>query len=405
MNYLFGKMISYSRDGMSKTGFTLGIIMNIALLAVPKYLGVILGSINSIFETEITLPEFVLPMGMSFFVLRAISYLSDCRRGRIIAERSIPDFMLYMTMFPISACGPVVRYETIEYQLSMRHTESADICRGYGRVVTGLAKKLLLADKLWIIAHEFMANGSGEGTVLGSWYGLALYVLCLYFDFSAYSDIAIGAAGIFGFGIPENFKHPFKSRTVGGFFDRWNLSLTYFFKDYVKGRSGALGTLFMWALLGLWHGMSWSFVVFGIYFGVIIMVEELMGRDRLQRMNPVLSHIISKVLILIGFAFFSFRGITQSWEQIKAMFGMGGLKFADVVLLESVKTNILLIAAAVICVFPIGKKLREYIAHVSDKRTLIAVRASMAVLTLLVLIACCSVLESGYYQMFLLKLF
>ncbi len=405
MNYLFGKMISYSRDGMSKAGFVLGIIVNIALLAVPKYLGGLLESLSSLTGWGISVPQFVLPMGMSFFVLRAISYLADCRKGRIIAERSIPDFMLYMTMFPLSACGPVVRYETIEYQLSMRHTESSDICRGYCRLVTGMSKKLLLADRLWIIAHEFMANGSGEGTVLGSWYGIILYVLCLYFDFSAYSDIAIGSAGIFGFSIPENFKHPFESRTVGGFFERWNLSLTFFFKDYVKGRSGAMGTLLMWLLLGLWHGASWSFVLFGVYFGIIIMIEELMGRDRLQRINPVISHILSKVLILIGFAFFSFRGIAQSWEQIKSMLFMGGLKLADSVLWESVKSNLLLMAAAVICVFPLEKKLREYVSHVADKRTLIAVRASMTALILLLLIACCSVLDSGFYQIFLLKLF
>lgn len=166
-----------------------------------------------------------------------------------------------------------------------------------------------------------------------------------------------------------------------------------------------MGTLFMWLLLGLWHGASWSFVLFGAYFGIIIMIEELMGRDRLQRINPALSHILSKVLILIGFSLFSFRGIAQSWAQIKSMLFMGELKLADGALWESMKSNFLLIAAAVICVFPLENKLRECVSHITDKRILIAVRASMTLLTLLLLAACCSVLDSGFYQIFLLKLF
>ncbi len=403
MNYLFGKMISYSRGGLSAVGFVLGLITNIGMLVVPKYGEALFTGINTAFKTNMEIPQLVLPVGLSFFVLRSISYLIDCRKGRIIAERSIPDFMLYMTMFPFSTAGPVVRYESIEYQLSMRHTGLAEISRGYGRIVFGLAKKLLLADRLWLLAFQFLAGNGNESTVLGSWFGIALYTVCIYFEFSAYADVALGAAGIFGFNAPENFKHPFMSRTVGEFFEKWNISLVSFFRDYTKcGRY--IGIIIMWLLMGLWHGPSLTMLMWGLYFGIIIMAEELIGRDRLSRLPAAAAQILSKMLIFLGFSLFCFRDLSLLTEQLRGMFFMDGSLIADERLWNAVKDNILLIASSVICLFPMGSYAEEYIREIRSKKTFCAVRAAAAAVTLLLLVICCSILESGVYQTFLLTL-
>lgn len=376
MNYLFGRMISYETDGSSKLGLALGLIMNIGVFVIVKHGGFIAENINSIFGTSIYIPEsMILPIGAAFYTLRASSYLIDCYWERIPAEKKFGSFLLYMTMFPIMPYGPVVRYESIRTQFISRSASIVNISEGMGRFIIGLSKKVLLADQLGVIADQFLGgNDIGMQTVLGSWYGVIMFALQVYFTLSGFSDMAIGLGRVFGFKFEENFNYPFMCSDVTDFWHRWHISVSRFFHDYllyipIFGKRRKYAGLFITALcMGLWHGASWNFVIWGIFFAVFIAAETALGRKQLRKIPQAVRHIYSKIIIAVSFCMFYFTELSDMGACLKNMFFMGGGGFADALLGASIKNNIFLIAAAVIACFPVSAFIKKRAEEYGDQR-------------------------------------
>lgn len=393
LNYLFGRMISYGEGGIQKLGFGLGMLMNLGLLVGVKYTGFFIENINAFTGAEIPIPEFHLPLGLSFFTFRAISYIVDCYWGKIEAENKISCFLLYMTLFPIIAQGPIVRYETIQEQIHSRVTTMADFSEGIGRIVIGLAKKVLIADQLGSIVDQFLGGTSLENqTALGAWYGVIVYALQIYFDFSGYSDMAIGIGRLFGFKFEENFRHPFMCRDVTEFWQRWHISLGTFFRDYVLyipifGKRRKFGGLFLvWFCTGLWHGASWNFVIWGLYYGVFLAIEMIIGKKTMKKIPAVIRHIYNKLVIIVGFGIFYFTDLGKLGVCLKNMLFMGEGGFTDVVLTTSVQNNIILLAAAIIGCFPVLGVFRKRLENCTNAKIYITVQTAGTILAAALLV-------------------
>lgn len=393
LNYLFGRMISYSDGSMQKLGFGLGMLMNLGLLVGVKYTGFFIENINAVSGQEIPVPDLPLPLGLSFFTFRAISYLVDCHWGKIDAEKKFSCFLLYMTLFPITAQGPIVRYETIQDQLRVRETTMADLSEGLGRIVIGLAKKVLLADQLGSIVDQFLGGADLDNqTAFGAWYGVIMYALQIYFDFSGYSDMAIGIGRLFGFKFEENFRQPFMCKDVTEFWQRWHISLGTFFRDYVLympifGKRRKFGGLFLvWFCTGLWHGASWNFVIWGLYYGVFLAIEMIIGKKTMKKIPAAVRHIYNKIVIAVGFGIFYFTDLDKLGICLKNMFFMGDGGLSDVVLKTSVQNNLILIIAAVIGCFPIIDGLKKRLESCDDGKTYTAVQTAGTIIAAALLI-------------------
>lgn len=372
MNYLLGKMISYETDGTSKFGLALGLLLNTGILVITQHAGFIAENINAIAGTAIPVSENIIaPIGTAFYTLRASSYLIDCFWGRIPAEKKFSSFLLYMSLFPIMPYGPIVRYEEIRSQFICRSASIVNISEGMGRFIIGLAKKVLLADQLSLIADQFLGADNIEmQTVLGSWYGVAAFALQVYFTLSGFADMAIGLGKVFGFRFEENFNHPFMCSDVTDFWQRWHITLGKFFHDYllyipIFGKRRKYAGLFIVGLcMGLWHGASWNFVIWGIFFAAIIAAETALGRKNLRKIPTAVRHVYSKIIIAVSFAMFYFTNTSDMGACLKNMFFIGDGGFADALLGVSFKNNIFLIAAAVIACFPVSsfikRKAEEY---------------------------------------------
>ncbi|MDE6020842.1 MAG: MBOAT family protein [Ruminococcus sp.] len=381
LNYLFGKMISFGNGGTPKFGLAIGLIMNIGLLISIKYTGFFIENINSIFNSGFAVPKMHLPLGLSFFTFRAISYLVDCHWGKIKAEKSFNTFLLYMTLFPITAQGPIVRYQTIALSLHSRDTSVVDFSEGMGRIVIGLAKKVLIADNLGSIVDQFLGSGSIENqSVMGAWYGVLMFALQIYFDFSGYSDMAIGIGRIFGFKFDENFRYPFLCKDVTEFWQRWHISLGTFFRDYVLyipifGKRRKFGGLFLvWLCTGLWHGASWNFLIWGLYYGAFLAIEMIIGKKTMKKIPAAVRHIYNKIVIIVGFCIFYFTNLSELGLCLKSMFFMGSGSFTDPLFVSSFKSNAILIAAAVIGCFPIFENIKKRIAALKDENTYMSIQ-------------------------------
>ncbi len=394
LNYVFGRMITYGNNGNgSKAGFALGMLLNLGLLAGVKYTGFFVENINALTGAEIPVPDLPLPMGLSFFTFRAISYLVDCHWGKIDAEKRFDRFLLYMTLFPITTQGPIVRYETIQNQLHERNTTILDFSEGIGRIAIGLAKKVILADNLAVIVDQFLGGSSLETqTAFGAWYGVLMYALQIYFDFSGYSDMALGIGRIFGFRFEENFRHPFMCKDVTEFWQRWHISLGTFFKDYVLympifGKRRKYGGLFLvWFCTGLWHGASWNFIIWGLYYGLFLLIEILIGKKTMKKIPLAIRHIYNKLVIVVGFGIFYFTDLEKLLTCLKNMFFMGNGGLTDVVLRTSVQNNLFLIIAAVIGCFPWLGAIRKKIETSENPQTYVTVQTIGTILAAVLLV-------------------
>lgn len=388
LNYIFGRAITAGQgSSSSRLGFGLGILLNLGLLIGIKYTGFFVENINNIINTDIPVPAIHLPTGLSFFTFRAISYLIDCYWGKIDAEKKFSNFLLYMTLFPITTQGPIVRYETIGESLSDRRTTVLDFSEGMGRIVIGLAKKVIIADQLAAVVDQFLGGTAVESqTVLGSWYGVIIYALQIYFDFSGYSDMAIGIGRLFGFKFEENFKHPFMCKDVTEFWQKWHISLGTFFKDYVLyvpifGKRRKYGGLFLvWLCTGLWHGASWNFIIWGLYYGLFLLIEILIGKKAMKKIPIVIRHIYNKIVIVVGFGIFYFTDLSKLGICLKNMFFMNGAGLTDIVLKTSVQNNLFLIITAIIGCFPWLPAVQKKIKAIENPNTYIVVQTIGTVL-------------------------
>ncbi|RRD94311.1 MBOAT family protein [Clostridiales bacterium COT073_COT-073] len=332
IDYFHGLIIErYRGSWQAKAAVASSLILNLGLLAIFKYSGMIVGTISGILGLNIEYQGFSLPIGISFYTFQTISYTIDVYRGETRAQYSYLKFLLFVSLFHQLVAGPIVRYVDIANEVENRVFRLEDFSYGVNRFILGLAKKVLIANTAGSLASGILVVGAQNASVLGSWFGMLLFAFQIYFDFSGYSDMAIGMGKMFGFTYKENFNYPYIATSATEFWRRWHISLGSFFRDYLYiplggNRSNPYRNLFIvWFLTGLWHGASWNFVVWGLYYGVFIGIEKWIHSKTRMEMPRIFGHIYCIFITLVGWVFFYFESLTDGIGFLKQMFGLAGL--------------------------------------------------------------------------------
>lgn len=367
--YIHGILIDKFREkGYSKLFLISGLAVSLGILIVFKYMDFIIKNINYISHTNIKLLRLALPIGISFYTFQALSYIVDVYRNEAKVCRSFVDFATYVCLFPQLIAGPIVRYTTIEDELQNRTHSFEKFSYGVNRFVIGLGKKVILANNSGILVD--IMSKSYDKSVLSYWMVAIFFTLQIYYDFSGYSDMAIGLGRMFGFDFLENFNYPYISKSIKEFWRRWHISLSSFFRDYVYIPLGGnrvskfrwIFNLFVvWSLTGLWHGDSWNFILWGLYFAVILVVENLFLQNILYKLPTLLQHIYAKFLIIISFVIFNNENIKDLWISLYNMFNFRGLALYNDFSVYYLKSYGLLLTISIICATPILKNIIQKI--------------------------------------------
>ncbi len=345
VNYTVGILIDKEKsiDDNSKKAkiiLVIGVIANLAILGYFKYSMFIMESINALLNTTFTVKTVKLPIGISFFTFQAMSYIIDVYRNDGKVQKNLGNLMLYISLFPQLIAGPIVRYSTVDDQIRDRNETVALFESGINRFVIGLGKKILLANNMAVIADKafnLVANGT-EISVAFAWAGILCYTLQIFFDFSGYSDMAIGLGRMFGFEFIENFNYPYIAKSIGEFWRRWHISLGSWFRDYVYiplggNRRSPVRNIFnlsvVWFLTGLWHGANWTFVLWGCYFGVFIIIERYILKDLVEKVPDRLRVCITFLLVVLGWVLFRANSLNAAVEYYSILFGFGDNPLVD----------------------------------------------------------------------------
>ena len=344
LNYFFALLISNSkgRKDLRKSFLILSVIFNLGLMFIFKYLNFTISNINTLFGMEIfAQTHILLPIGISFFTFQAMSYVIDVYKGNVIVQRNPFYVAMYISLFPQLIAGPIVRYSTIEKQITTRTVTLEDFSEGVRRFVVGLSKKVLLANTLAIVADNVFSMDPGSLSLLLAWTGAIAYTFQIFFDFSGYSDMAIGLGLMFGFHFLENFNFPYTARSITDFWRRWHISLSSWFRDYVYFPMGGsrvnsrarlvFNLLIVWLLTGVWHGASWNFIVWGLFYFVILTIEKLTGIP--DKFNSVIAirayRLVTLVSIVIAWVIFRAPDLGYSIQYIKSMLLLNSNQLTD----------------------------------------------------------------------------
>ena len=382
LNYRFGHWIERSRGGPAgRRSLAVSIAVNLGLLWFFKYTNFLVANVNQVLEwsgsAPLDVPPVHLPLGISFFTLHALSFLMDVYRGDARAPRSLVDLALYIALFPQLIAGPIVRYREIDHQLRDRHSRVDDFAEGVRRFVLGLGKKALIANQLDPATSSIFALPPTELSPGLAWFGLIAYTLQVYFDFSGYSDMAIGLARMLGFRFPENFRFPFISRSIREVWTRWHISLGTWFRDYLYVPLGGnraeswkvyRNLLVVFVLCGLWHGANWTFVLFGLYHGFFLILERQRALAPLGRVPVPLRHLYCLFFWTLGIVLFRAPDIVVAGHFYRALFGFGPWQGGwHTVALYLENETLLALAAAVVCSMPLHASIaRWYRARVAS---------------------------------------
>ena len=347
----------------NKTIFIFTILIHVLLLCFFKYTDFLITNINSIFKTNINLLRISLPIGISFYTFQIISYVVDVYRGKVSVQKSFIRLATYVSLFPQLIAGPIVRYETIEEELKTRSHNFENFAEGARRFTIGLAKKVLIANILGELCTNF---DSSSKSIIFYWLFSISYMLQIYFDFSAYSDMAIGLGRIFGFHFLENFNYPYISKSITEFWRRWHISLSSWFKDYVYiplggNRVGKIkllrNILIVWLLTGFWHGASWNFIVWGLMFGIILIIEKLWFNKYLEKLPNILKRIYVLFIVMISFIIFRADNLSEAFKIINGLFGFNKDVFINKITIYNLKNYFVVILIAILAATPILKNL------------------------------------------------
>lgn len=358
VNYAVGLLIDRS-GRYRRSALVAGLGCNIAILSVFKYLGFFAQTLCDL-GFSVARPQIALPIGISFYTFQSISYLVDVYRRESPVQRRYTDLLLYISMFPQLIAGPIVRYGTVAREIGERHVTAGDVADGMFRFLCGLGKKVILANQLSEISDQFLVNGLGTLSTAGAWVGITAFTLQIYFDFSGYSDMAIGIGRCLGFHFNENFDHPYCCRTITEFWRRWHISLGSFFRDYVyiplggNRRHQPLNILVVWFLTGMWHGASWNFIIWGVYFGLIVMMEKY-TLLRFQHLVPrPLLHLYSMLLVIAGWGIFYFDDFGQMITFFSAFTG-NAVTMSDFFAWSALTDKFWLWAVAIVFCMPVRR--------------------------------------------------
>lgn len=407
LGYIFGLLIERFKEKkrISKLFMILSVASSLAMLGYFKYVDFFIGNFNAITGLSVPLLKIALPIGISFYTFQILSYTVDVYRGDVAAQKNPIDLAAYVALFPQLIAGPIVRYSDVAEQLKSRTHTFEKTALGARRFMIGLGKKILIANILGELCDTFRA--SDDKSVLFFWLYAVAYSLHIYFDFSGYSDMAIGLGKIFGFDFLENFNYPYISASITEFWRRWHMSLGSWFRDYVYiplggNRVSRLRHLFnifvVWMLTGFWHGAAWNFIVWGLFFAVLLMVEKLWLLKYLKN-SRVLSHIYVVVLIIISFVIFDASSMGQAFSYIGSMFGAGGYPLVSTEFLYYLRSYGVVLILGIIGATPLPKKLWNRIAATNIGSNIMTFAEPIALSALLL---CCSAyLVDGSYNPFL----
>jgi len=318
----------------ARLSMIIAIVWNLGFLFFFKYTNLFIKTANDIGGFGIKALEIALPIGISFYSFQTLSYVIDVYKGEVKAQRNILNLATYVALFPQLIAGPIVRYQTIEEQLTKRKESFELFSAGVKRFTYGLAKKVILANAAGALFEELSAMSNDRLSVLAAWLGIIAYTFQIFFDFSGYSDMAIGLGKMFGFEFLENFDYPYISKSITEFWRRWHISLSTWFRDYVyiplggnrkgKGRQ-VFNIMLVWALTGFWHGASWNFMGWGVYFGILLLLEKFIWGKALQKTPSAVQHIYAMFFVVIGWALFAYDDTERLINNLKNMFGLNGL--------------------------------------------------------------------------------
>lgn len=385
-----------------KVFLCISVIVNLSLMGVFKYAGLFIDTLNTVFSLQIANPEIELPLGISFFTFQTMSYSIDVYRKDVKAEHNFIDYMTYVCMFPQLVAGPIVRYQDISKELSERKVTFDDFSNGMLRFLFGLFKKVLIANQIGSLWDYVYAAESRSAAL--AWLGLLAFSLQIYFDFSGYSDMAIGMGKMIGFNYLENFNYPYICQSISDFWRRWHMSLSVWFRDYVyislggnrKGKARQiLNLMIVWALTGFWHGASWNFLLWGVYFGVVLSIEKL---TKIPEMLPrILRHVYSIFLVLIGWMIFAVEDMHKLKAYAMQLFGSLGLISPE--FLFQINNYLSIIVIGVLLSVPIY----PYIKQKAQKNALVCnVSGAVGCIAAAVLVVVCiSMLVADSYNPFL----
>jgi len=403
-NYFIGLQIEKSDENKKrkKAVLTIGVVLNLALLIVFKYTNFLIETLNLVLTHDIPLTKITLPIGISFFTFQTMSYIVDVYRKNAKAQRNYINFGTYVALFPQLIAGPIVRYNSIDEQLTKRRETIEGFTKGVICFSSGLAKKVLIANNIGLLWESISATPMTEMSVLGSWLGVVAYALQIYFDFSGYSDMAIGLGKMFGFEFEKNFDYPYVSKSITEFWHRWHISLSTWFKEYVYiplggNRKGKVRTylnlLVVWTLTGIWHGAGMNFVAWGLYYAIILILEKSILYKALEKMPSVIRMIYSFVLVLVGWVLFASNDMQSAMSYLKVMFAIGENPVADGMFMYNLRSYALLLVIGIFASFPYPKKLWNKYTENKNAVLLIAV--------MVVLLICTAYLIDSSYNPFL----
>lgn len=373
-NYLSGIEIDGYRENentkMLRYSFWFTVVVNLAILGFFKYYGFLINNLNAILPFEIPYKELSLPIGISFYTFQTLSYIIDVYKGVVPVQKNFVSFGAYVTMFPQLIAGPIVRYTDVDAQLSKRTHSLYKFGQGVSWFLRGLGKKVLLANNIGMTYDAIAAILPAERSVLTAWIGCVAYAMQIYFDFGGYSDMAIGLGKMFGFEFIKNFDYPYISKSVTEFWRRWHISLGTWFREYVYIPLGGnrvskakhiRNILVVWMLTGFWHGAAWNFMLWGLYYGLLLLAEKLFLAPKLERLPQKVQQAYCFILVLFGWVLFFSPTLKDAFVYIGNMFGIGGSGFIDSTGLYYLTSNLILLVVCALCSTPwLWKKFRRF---------------------------------------------
>jgi len=344
------------------------VVWNIGLLLFFKYTDFFIGAANSIFGTQIKTLGLALPIGISFYSFQTLSYVIDVYKGEVRSQKNFLDLATYVALFPQLIAGPIVRYIDVAEQLKKRNESIEHFAQGVWRFSIGLGKKVILANTIGELFDTISNSAQSELSVAASWLGIIAYTFQIYFDFSGYSDMAIGLGKMFGFDFLENFNYPYISTSITDFWRRWHMSLSSWFRDYVyiplggnrKGKARqCLNIMIVWFLTGFWHGANWNYIIWGLYFGLFILIERTIGNKNMRKMPKAVAHIYNTIVVVVGFGIFYFTDLGKLGTFLGNLVGLNGNSFTDKISMQNMTANAWLFIVSVVLCMPVIPALKK----------------------------------------------
>ena len=392
-DYMVGRLMNRAEGKKRKLLLTWSVVFDLSVLGFFKYADFLTGTLNAIFKLDIKKLELALPVGISFFTFQSLSYVIDLYKREVESEKSYFNYLTYVSMFPQLVAGPIVRYSTVSSEIKDRRVSFDDFCAGFMRFLRGLFKKVLVANQAGQI-FDSISGGITSASVPAAWLGALAFTFQIYFDFSGYSDMAIGLGRMLGFHFDENFRHPLAAKSITEFWRRWHISLSSWFRSYVYIPLGGnrvswikniRNIMLVWFLTGLWHGASWNFVIWGLYYGIILILEKKVYGKNIDKWPALIGHLYTLIIVSTGFVIFAITDFSELIVYLKTMIGLGSGAVLSKDVLWYLSNNAFILGVCLIFSFPVYEFCKKKISGNRAAGKITAVLAPVVYIALFIL--------------------